>query len=156
MDEVIALVDYYMPVGDTGMQFVAALPATLRSWGPVFTTRSTQAAYVRAGSTLAHMALVDGQTFLFLRIAINYTQAQTAAFLGVTVPTIIAWESGATPVPTNLWYQMGDKVCEVDRRAFTPYPTLTGVDLRPRIIRVRPDIPFPPPVIPPKPCPCPC
>ena len=152
----IALVDYYLPVGDTGFQFVAALQAELRSWGPVFTTVATQAAYRRAGSTLAHMALVSGQTFLFLRLAVAYTQAQVATLLGVTVPEVQAWESGAVPIPTNLWYEMGAEVCRVDRRQFTPYPTLPGIDLRPRVVRVFPDIPLPsmPPSV--DPCACPC
>ena len=137
----IALVDYYMPVGDTGFQFVAALQAQLRAWGPVFATIATQAAYRRAGSTLAHMALVSGQTFLFLRLSVAYTQAQVATLLGVTVPEVQAWESDTTPVPTNLWYELAAEVCRVDRRQFTPYTTLPAVDLRPRVIRVFPDIP---------------
>lgn len=152
----IALVDYYMPVGSTGFRFVAALQAQLRAWGPVFSTVATQAAYLRAGSTLAHMALVSGQTFQFLRLSVAYTQAQVASFLGVTLPEVQAWESDTTPVPTNLWYELAAEVCRVDRRQFTPYMTLPSVDLRPRVVRVFPDIPYPSTSPSVSPCPCPC
>jgi hypothetical protein len=152
----IALVDYYMPVGVTGFQFVAALEAQLRAWGPVFSTVATQAAYLRAGSTLAHMALVAGPTFEFLRLAVAYTQAQAAAFLGVPLATVQAWEAGTEPVPTNLWYEMAAEVCRVDKRQFTPYATLPPVDLRARVVRVFPDVPRPSTPYTPSPCPCPC
>jgi hypothetical protein len=152
----LALVDYYMPVGSTGFRFVAALQAQLRAWGPVFSTVATQAAYRRAGSTLAHMALVSGQTFQFLRLSIAYTQAQVAVLLGVTVPEVQAWESDATPVPTNLWYELAAEVCRVDLRQFTPYVTLPPVDLRPRVVRVFPDIPQQSTASNVSPCPCPC
>ena len=139
----VALVDYEMPVGNTGIVFVAALEAQMASWGPVFSTVSTQAAYRRAGSTLAHMALVTGETFEFLRHALQMTPAQAAAYLGVTLSQIQAWEAGQEVVPTHLWYHMADRVCEVDGREFTPYMTLTEPDFRPRRIRVFPDIPRP-------------
>lgn len=140
-DPIIALVDYYMSVGTTGIKFVAATQAQLRSWGPVFSTLDTQAAYRRAGSTLVHMALIDSQTFGFLRLAAGYTLAEEAVILGVTVPEIQAWEAGTTPVPINTWYALGAQVCALDKRVFSPYPTLPPVDLRPRVIRVRPDFP---------------
>lgn len=156
MEPELALVDYYMPVGNTGFRFVAALEAQLRAWGPVFSTIATQAAYRRAGSTLAHMALVAGSTFEFLRVSIEYTQADAAAFLGVTVPDVQSWESGVVPVPTSLWYEFATEVCRVDSRQFTPYLTLPHVDLRPRIIRVFPDIPRQSTGSSVLPCPCPC
>ena len=137
----IALVDYEMPVGNTGIIFVAALEARIASWGPVFDVVATQAAYRRAGSTLAHMALVAGSTFEFLRHAAAYTVPETAAYLGVSVSTVLDWEAETTPVPTHLWYQMGDRVCEMDQRGFTPFITLPTLDLRARRIRVHPDIP---------------
>lgn len=139
----IALVDYEMPVGNTGIIFVAALEARIASWGPVFDVIATQAAYRRAGSTLAHMALVAGSTFEFLRHALAYTVPETAAYLGVSVATVLDWEAETTPVPTHLWYQMGDSVCELDQRGFTPFITLPPLDLRARRIRVHPDIPRP-------------
>ena len=152
----IALVDYYMPVGETGLQFVAALQAQMLSWGPSFSTVATQAAYRRAGSTLAHMALVAGSTFQFIRNAIPFTQAEAAAFLGVTVPQIVAWEDGVSEVPLDLWYHLADKVCQVDRRAFTPYLTLPTRSIQAYVVRVHPDVPFQgqPPSS--SPCHCPC
>lgn len=152
----IALVDFYMPVGTTGIQFVAALEAVMRSWGPVFALPATKAAYRRAGSSLAHMALVDGQTFRFMRVAAEMTPLDAAAFLDVPVGTILAWEDDVEPIPTEQWYRMGERICQLDGRQFTPYLTLPTVDLRPRIIRVRPDVPregvpYSNPL-----CPCPC
>lgn len=148
--------DYYMRVGTTGIRFVAALQATLRDWGPVFSTTDTQAAYRRAGSTLAHMALIDSQTFGFLRLAAGYSLAETATVLGVTVPEIQAWENGVVPVPINIWYALGAQVCALDKRTFTPYPTLPPLDLRARVIRVRPDVPRVSTQKPLNPCSCAC
>jgi DNA-binding XRE family transcriptional regulator len=152
----VALVDYYMTVNQTGLRFVAALQAQLRSWGPVFPTLMTKAAYRRAGSTLAHMALISGHTFEFLRVAIEYTQADAAALLGVTVADVVAWESGAVEVPLNLWYHMAEKVCQMDGRLFTPYLTLPDQTLRPNVIRVHPDFPLQSSARSGSPCPCRC
>lgn len=137
----VALVDFEMPVGTTGIVLVAALEARMASWGPIFSTVATQAAYRRAGSTLAHMALVSGPTFAFLRASAALTVAETASFLGVPSSTIGAWEDGTVPVPTNAWYLLADKVCAMDGREFCPYLTLPDPDFRARRIRVHPDIP---------------
>lgn len=139
----IALVDYEMPVPSTGIVFVAALEARMASWGPVFSLDATKAAHRRAGSTLAHMGLVGGGTFEFIRHALELTISDAAIYLGVTVGVIQSWEDGSVPVPTHLWYQMGDRICEVDGRGFTPYITLPKLDFRERRIRVHPDVPRP-------------
>lgn len=137
----VALVDYEMPVGQTGIFFVAALEARMMSWGPVFNTVATQAAYRRAASTLAHMALVSGATFEFLRVGAGMTQAEVASLLGTTSFTVAAWENGTQTTPTHQWYLLADKVCALDKREFCPYLTLPEQDFRPRRIRVHPDIP---------------
>lgn len=139
----LVLVDYTMPVGITGIVFVAALEARVTPNGPIFSTIAIQAAYRRAGSTLAHMALVSGPTFAFLRTASTFTQAEAATFLGVPTSTIEAWENGSVPVPTNTWYLLADKVCAMDGREFCPYLTLPNPSFRARRIRVHPDVPRP-------------
>lgn len=140
-DPQIELVDFEMPVGQTGIIFVAALEATMMSWGPVFSTIATQAAYRRAASTLAHTGLVSGATFEFMRHGADMSVAGVASFLGVPTTTIEAWETGTLVVPTNQWYLLADKICALDGREFCPYLTLPCPDFRPRRIRVYPDIP---------------
>ncbi len=135
------LVDFEMPVGRTGIIFVAALEARLTSAGPIFSTVATLAAYRRAASTLAHMGLVSGPTFEFMRHAIEFSTAQAGTFVGVPEATVVAWEAGSEPVPTNIWYLFADYVCAKDGREFCPYPTLPDLDFRARRVRVYPDIP---------------
>lgn len=137
----LVLVDFEMPVGNTGIVFVAALEAQMASWGPVFQTIATQAAYRRAASTLAQMALVHGATFEFMRHGAEYSIAGIAQFLGVSEATIEAWEAGTEVVPTNQWYLLADKICAMDGREFCPFLTLPALDLRARRIRVYPDVP---------------
>lgn len=148
------LVDFEMPVGQTGIVFVAALEARLMSWGPVFQTVATLAAYRRAASTLAHMALISGATFEFMRQAIEFSTAQAGAFVGVSEATVQAWEAGTEPVPTNIWYLFADYVCAKDGREFCPYLTLPEQDFRARRIRVYPDVPRTGTPQPPPDCPC--
>ena len=139
----IALVDYYMPVGAGGFQFVAALMAYIRSYGPSFPVEYTRAANLRAASTLCHMAIVRGETFLFIRDAIQMTQAEAAAFLGVTVPDIVSWESNTVPIPRSIWDAMAHRCCDLDMRGFTPELGF-NCDFRARVIRIRVDPPYPP------------
>lgn len=141
LDLEIALVDFEMPVGNTGIIFVAALEARMASWGPVFSTVATLAAYRRAASTLAQMALVAGSTFEFMRLAVPYSQSEAAAFLGVSQADVSGWEAGGSVIPTNLWYLLADKICDIDGREFCPFPTLPDLSFRPRRVRVYPDIP---------------
>jgi hypothetical protein len=152
-----ALVDYYMPVGTEGFQFVAALMAYIRPWGPVFPVEFTRAAYLRAASTLAHMGIVRGETLTFLRDGAQLTQPQAASLLGVTLGDIVAWESNAAPIPRSIWDFMAHYVCDMDnRRGFTPNLDVSTSDFRARTIRIRPDIPYPDKPItfpcPPDPC----
>ena len=147
-----------MPVGNTGIVFVAGLTGFRESDGSAqFIPGATAAAYRRAASTLAHMALVNGQTFQFLRLAQNLSTAQAATLCGVTESEITDWEDGTTPVPPSSWQTMADSAAKADQRAGIMWTALPNVDLRPRKIRVFPDIPYPGQVLPPSnPCGDPC
>jgi transcriptional regulator with XRE-family HTH domain len=85
--------------------------------------------------------MINGQFFAFIRQAIKQTQLDTATFLGVTVPEIQAWETGLVEIPRIMWTLLVDEACRIDH----PRPGLDelslAADLRPRQIRIHPDIP---------------
>lgn len=152
--ELYDLIDFSMPVGNTGIVFVAGLTGFRESDGTAqFIPGATAAAYRRAASTLAHMALVSGQTFQFLRLSQNMSTAQAATLCGVAESEVTDWEDGTTPVPPSAWQTMADAVTAADQRAGIMWTALPMVDLRPRRIRVYPDIPYPGQILPPSP-PC--
>src|SRR5208282_456322 len=77
--ELYDLIDFTMPVGTLGIKFVAGLTGWRESNGTaLFFPGAIAAAYRRAASTLAFMMLVNGQTFMFMRQAIDLTTAQAA------------------------------------------------------------------------------
>jgi DNA-binding transcriptional regulator YiaG len=156
--ELYDLIDFSMPVGNTGIVFVAGLTGFRESDGTAqFIPGAVAAAYRRAASTLAHMSLVNGQTFQFIRLAQNMSVAQAAAFCGVMESEITDWEDGTTPVPVTSWQVLADQAAQADQRAGITWTALPTVDLRPRTIRIFPDIPYDATVptnnCPPNPCP---
>lgn len=134
--------DFYMPVGTTGITFVAALQGLSTAAGPTIFAQSDQdACLVRAASTLARWGIIEGQFFAFIRQALKMSQADAAAFIGgVTVGDIQAWEADTIEIPRDMWVILADEVCRVDSR-----PGLVDLalnpDRRPRVIRIFPDIP---------------
>ena len=130
-----------MPVGTTGIVFVALLQGISSAAGPTdFPQADMDASYVRAASTLGRFGMVYGQFFQFIRLALKFTEADAAAFLGVTVPDIQAWEAGTSIIPWDMWIMLVDEVCRVDSRPGLENLALID-DRRPRVIRIRPDIP---------------
>jgi hypothetical protein len=136
------IADFLMPVGTTGISFVAQLQGISSAAGPSdFPQVARDASYLRAATTLGRWGIPNGQFFKFIREAIKQTQADTAAFLGVTVPEIQAWENGTVEIPRIMWSLLVDEACRLDH----PRPGLDELriapDLRPRQIRIHPDIP---------------
>jgi len=130
-----------MPVGTTDIKFVASLQGISSAAGPtVFAQADRDACYVRAGSTLGRFGMIHNQFFQFIRLALQMTEADAATFLGVTVPDIQAWESGTTLIPRDMWVTLVDAICRMDARPGMVNLALIQ-DLRPRLIRIRPDIP---------------
>ena len=159
--ELYDLIDFSMQVGNTGIVFVAGLTGWRESDGTArFITGAVDAAYRRAASTLAFMALISGQTFQFLRLTRDLTTAQAATLCGVTESEVIDWEDGSVPVPVSSWQYMADACTAADQRAGITWTPLPAPDFRPRKIRIYPDVPMPwtPPPPPCDPCgPCdPC
>ena len=136
----LGLFDIQMPVGTTGIVFVAAVQGTLQSWGPTFTDIVRNAAYLRAASTLAGMGIATGETMQFLRTAINLSQADLAVKLGEDVPTIQAWESNQSPMLISAWTYLADMICKLDGRSALMDLSLNP-DLRPRVIRIHVTVP---------------
>jgi hypothetical protein len=151
--ELYDLIDFSMPVGQTGLVFVAGLTGWRESNGTaLFVPGAIEAAYRRAASTLAFMALVHGQTFMFLRLAQNMSTVQAAALCGVSPSEVSDWEDGTLPVPVSCWQSMADSACKADMRAGITVTPLPYIDMRPRNIRVYPDVPGQPqPPVPPHP-----
>ena len=155
--ELYDLIDFTMSVGNTGINFVAGLTGWRERDGTaLFLPGATDAAYRRAASTLAFMSLVSGQTFAFLRTAQNLTIDAGGDHL-----------RGAGDDGHRLGSRgrAGDHHGVADARRHGVQGRPTGghhVDgrragqLRPRTIRIYPDIPYkaPPPCPPPCP-PCP-
>ena len=154
--ELYDLIDFSMQVGTTGIVFVAGLTGWRESNGTaLFVPGAIEAAYRRAASTLAWMALVHGQTFQFLRVAQNLSTAQAATLCGVPPSVVSYWEDGTTPVPVSCWQSMADSACKADMRAGITVTPLPYTDMRPRRIRIYPDVPFvAAPQCTPKPPPC--
>ncbi len=158
------MVDYEMPVFGTGIVFVASLNATVPpgdmpfdpNVAPTIVPRLTDAAFLRAASTLAHMGLISGSTLAFLREAQKLTQADAAALCGVDTPTLQAFESGALRVTRDAWMTLADRACTLDSRGLNPYLAFCPVDLRPRRIRIVVDVTGPVINFTSVPCPCPC
>ncbi len=141
----VGLYDFRMPVGSTGIVFVAALSGVLREYGPEFSALVQQAAMRRAGSTLAWWGIIQGDTFAFLRQAAQLSQDDLADQLGVPVATLQAWEAGTVPIPREYWDSLATQVCALDGRSPPAGPALPvpPLGLRARTVRVFPAIPTP-------------
>ena len=135
------MADFPMPVGSTGLVFVAALQGTATLAGPPdFPQLAQDAAYLRAATTLARMGIVSGATFAFIRQAIGYTQAEAATFLEVTESDVANWETGITPVPVENWRDLAAEACRLDSRPPLQHLALfTAIPAR--TIRITVDIP---------------
>ncbi len=140
--ELYDLIDFTVQVGNTGINFVAGLTGWRESDGTaLFLPGACEAAYRRAASTLAFMALVSGQTFQFLRTAQNLTVDQAAAICGVTSIQIENWEFGTVPVIITAWQTLADMACKADQRAGISCTPIQP-SFRPRTIRIYPDVPY--------------
>lgn len=133
--------DFWMPVGTTGIVFVAALSGTSSASGPtVFPVDAQAAAYLRAGSTLARWGMVNPQFFAFIRLAMGMSQADVATFLDIPLVDVQAYESGTLLIPRSIWVRLADEICLRDPRPGLAHLSLQP-DLRPRQIRIHPDVP---------------
>lgn len=131
-----------MPIGTTGIQFVALLPAILRPWGPEFSAANRHQAELRAATTLAQMMLIRGQSFRFMRMAIPMTEAELSVLLQVTVPEIQAWEAETVELPRGMWLALASYVAKLEGRDHYDNPPPNPAETwRKRVIRVYPDFP---------------
>lgn len=137
----LKLIDYEVPVGNTGIIFVATLSGGMTPDGvALLEPIQIEWAYHRAASQLAFMGLINGDTFAFLRSSIPMTVADVATLVGYPIGDVQDWEAGVEPVPVPAWQIVADKCCQIDYR---PWVTQIPVapDFRPRRIRIHPDIP---------------
>jgi len=137
----MGLFDLLMPVGATGLIFTAAMPGILREWGPSFSDEVHRVSNLRAASTLIQMGLIRGESFVFIRESLRMSQQDVATLYGVTLETVIEWESNVIPVPVNVWACLSYRVCLADGRTLPPDRALCP-DWRPRLIRVFPNAPM--------------
>ena len=154
----LGLFDLLMPVGDTGLVFTAAMPGVLQVTGTAsFTPPVEHVAYLRAASTLIQIGLVRGESFAFLRYALQLTVAEVAALYGVADATVQGWEDNSIPIPVSVWNCFSHRVMLADGRILPVHPAICP-SARPRLIRVFPNAPMvsqqqggPPPACPPPP-----
>lgn len=150
----LKLLDYAIPVGNTGIVFIAALSGYVNPNGAVsFEPIQIEWAYHRAASQISFMGLIRGDVFQFMRLSIPMTVADAATMVGYTPTDVLAWEAGAA-VPYAAWESMADYVCTIDHRP-AMHAMQTGTpDFRARTIRIVPDIPMIQVPRPPGPPPC--
>jgi len=151
--------DYYMPVGTTGIQFVACIPGYVREWGIAFEGYAKTAAELRAASTMAHMGMVRGVTLRFMREGAHLTEAAAAAIIGCTTGDLSVWEAEIVDTPRLVWQHLAEYVAKLDGKIGLVEMHYPEPDYRPRVIRVVPDYVAPGgPVVfyTPGECDCPC
>ena len=136
----VGLFDLRMPVGDTGIVFIAAVPGILYTSGPQFTEPVQRAADLRASTTLIHMGLVRGESLAFIRQGLRLSQQEVADLCGVTSPDVVGWENNTMVVPLTVWNAISQRACIADGRSLPLHHALCA-DWRPRVIRVFPNIP---------------
>lgn len=137
----IGLYDFLMPMGSTGIVFVAAVPGTLRAWGPSFTSPVQIAARLRAASTAVQMGFMRGEAVEFLRVALQWSQDDLADALGVTLVEVQSWETNTTVIPSISWRYLAQQVMKADGRFLPAHPPSCPPSYRARKIRVFPQTP---------------
>lgn len=142
----VGLYDFIIPVGTTGITFIAAIAGLLQVWGPVFQPAAVQLANLRAGSTLVQWGLISGDIFAFERASIQLTQQDVADILVVPLLTVQEWEADEVPVPRLMWQEIAARVCKADQRSLPPDLQFAAPppSFRPRRIRIFPNVPMPP------------
>lgn len=140
----LGLFDIQLPVGNTGLRFVAAMPGILYPEPPgvQFSDAVEHAARLRAATTLIQMGLVRGESFAFIRAAIPLTTSEVAAIYGVSDATVQGWEDNSIPIPVNVWECLSYRVCLLDGVQLPSVRGLCGASWRPRVIRVFPNLPI--------------
>lgn len=151
----VGLYDFIIPVGSTGITFVAAIAGLLQVWGPVFQPAAIQLANLRAASTLCQWGLISGDIFAFERAAIGLQQQDVANILGVPLTDVEEWEADEVPVPRLMWQEIAARVCKADQRYLPAelQPVVPPASFRGRQIRIFPNVPMPPQPQPPPGCP---
>ena len=140
----LKLLDYQVTVGSTGITFVAALNGTIDCDGLACISQvQIDWTYHRAASQLAFMGLVRGDIFGFMRQSIPLTVDQAATLVGYTSADVIGWEDLSTPIPVAAWQGMADYCCRLDHRPGVTTATALHPNFRPRLIRIKPDVPSP-------------
>lgn len=134
LPEIIA--DYTMPVEGTGIVFVVALPARVALNGVLlFQDQHTRFARWHAAADLGDMGLIHGATLRFMREAVPWTTAELAAFLGVSEPEVLDWESEATPMSRDSWFALAGHMRELAGEYGPNTNSLQVPDFRSRTIR---------------------
>lgn len=137
----MGLFDYLMPVGTTGVVFVAAMPGRLYPWGPTFSAEVQRASNLSAASTLVQMGWISAQPLAFLRNALQMSQTDVATLEGVLLATVQGWEDGSVPVPRLVWRDLANRVMQQSGRSMPPDQAMCP-NMRPRKIRVFPNLPM--------------
>lgn len=138
----IGLFDFLMPVEDSGLVFTAAVPGRLYEYGPEFTAFVQKYSRLRAASTLVQMGWARGESFTFLRAALELSISDVANIYGVTDIVVMEWESNLVPIPITVWNCFSFRVCLADSRQLpNPIQYYRG-NLPARLIRVFPNLPM--------------
>lgn len=139
----LKLLDYAIPVGNTGIVFIAALSGFVNPDGSIsFEPIQTEWAYHRAASQISFMGLVRGDIFQFMRLSIPMTVDDAATLVGYPPGDVLSWEARADDVPYAAWESMADYVCTLDHRPAMHAQQTGNPDFRPRTIRIVPNIPM--------------
>lgn len=138
----IGLFDIQMPLGNTGILFVAAVSGVLMPLGVIFTPLVTYRSYLAASTAIIRMGLIRGESFEFLRTTLSLSQSDIAVLYGVDQAAVVAWEANVVPVPWSVWSCLSYRVALADGVALPSHGTIDPPSWRPRLIRVFPNIPM--------------
>jgi hypothetical protein len=130
------LYDFVMPVSNTGIVFVAALPGVMTAEGPKFNLNVRIPALRRAASTLAHWGMIRGGIITFMREALYMDEQALAAKLGSSEAQVILWETDQEAMPRTFFDILAALACQADERSYATNLQLQPPDLHNRTYRL--------------------
>jgi hypothetical protein len=130
-----------VPVGNTGITFMARVPGIQTRTGVTFTPRVNRAVLLRAASTLAHWGMRDGGIIAFMREALSMLPEDMGALCGVSEAVVAQWESDQVEMPRLMFDTLAEYVCRTDQRSYGQGFQLIPPDLKSRGYWIYPPIP---------------
>lgn len=133
--------DMYLPVGETGIVFVAFVPGVDTKRGIRHVSRVRRAVMLRAASTLAHWGVQNGDVIEFMREAAYLDRQVLAAMLGISEAQVERFETDVEEMPRLMFEALSVYVTGLDQRGPGTGFVLHPPEDRYRPVRIWPSIP---------------